>query len=173
MIGSAEIRIETGNLDDLVPIVALLEDAAAWLWDRGVHQWLPGSMRAERPTLEEWTRSGYLVVARSGADLAGGCALVPYPTPEWEGRGGASRYVQKLVVSRPYAGQGIAHQVLAWCEDRAREEGAPRLRLECWDGNTKLRSLYRECAFRELEAVAKEDYLVRLFERELRSTNGF
>jgi GNAT superfamily N-acetyltransferase len=162
-----KILIETGKLDDVEPFVALLEDAAAWLWDSGVHQWRPGSMRAQRPTLEEWTRSGYLVVARSGTGLAAGCALVPYPTPEWEGGGGVSRYVQKLVVARSHAGQGLAHQVLAWCKERTRTEGVALLRLDCWDGNAKLRSLYRESGFRELGAVAKDDFVVRLFEREL------
>ena len=169
----AEILIETGTADDLEQFVTLLEDAAIWLWDSGIRQWPPGSMKAQRPTLEEWTRSGQLVVARSGAGLAGGCTLVPYPTPEWRSDGEASLYVHKLVVARSHAGQGIARSVLVWCEDRAREEGVARLRLDCWDGNARLRSLYRGYGFRELEAVPSIGYAVRLFEREVNRTGNF
>jgi GNAT superfamily N-acetyltransferase len=162
-----EIRIEVGGATDLDAFVELLESAATWLWNRGIHQWRPGSMRAQRPTLEQWTRAGRLVAARSGAELAGGCTLVPDPTGEWAGRSGRALYLHKLVVARSHAGRGVAREILAWCEARARASGVPRLRLDCWDGNAKLRSFYRDCGYRELEAVPSHGYSVRLFERDV------
>jgi len=162
-----DLRIEVGSLSDLEPLLDLLENAAIWLWDRGIHQWAPGSMRAQKSILAEWARSGHLIAARSGSELVGACALVPHPTDEWAERAGPSLYVHKLVVARSHAGQGIAHRILAQCEARARAEGVLRVRLDCWDGNAKLRSFYRACAYRELEVVPSHGYLVRLFEPEL------
>jgi GNAT superfamily N-acetyltransferase len=161
------IRVALGGAEDLVPFVGLLEAAASWLWQRGIHQWEPGSMRAQSPILSRFAQSSGLVVARSAAGLAGGCCLVSDPAPEWAGRAGDALYLHKLVVARPYAGQGLAHRLLAFCEERARAGAIVRLRLDCWDGNAKLRAFYRAAGFRELEAVPSFGYSVRLFEREL------
>src|SRR5262245_41875525 len=107
-----EVRIEVGGQSDLESFIDLLENAATWLWDRGIHQWAPGSMRAQEPILMEWARSGHLIVARSGSDMVGGCVLVPHPTSEWAVRTEPSLYVHKLVVARSHAGRGIAHRLL-------------------------------------------------------------
>lgn len=164
---TAAIRIAPGCAEDLGPFIDLLEAAASWLWRRGIQQWEPGSLRAQQPMLSRWTRSGGLLVARSQAELAGGCFLVPDPTSEWAGHSGEALYLHKLVVSRAHAGQGLAQRLLAASEQRARDAGAARLRLDCWDGSTRLRAFYRAAGFRELEAAASRGYAVRLFEREL------
>jgi GNAT superfamily N-acetyltransferase len=124
-------------------------------------------MRAQQPIFSRWARSGCLVVAPSEAERAGGCFLVPDPTSEWDGHAGEALYLHKLVVSRPHSGQGLAHRLLAWCEQQARADGVPRLRLDCWDGNAKLRTFYSAAGYREMEAVPSFGYTVRLFELEL------
>lgn len=70
-------------------------------------------------------------------------------------------------MARPFATRGVAHALIAWCRERARERGSPRLRLDCWDGNATLRAYYRAAGFRELEAVPEHRYAVRLFEMEI------
>jgi GNAT superfamily N-acetyltransferase len=165
---------------DLAPFLDLLESAATWLWDRGIQQWPPGSMRAQEPLLlraaragelviarDAAARAGELVIARDAAALAGGCVLTADPTPEWDGHAGDALYVHKLVVARSQAGSGLAQRILDWCARRAGERGVSGLRLDCWDGNARLRALYRDAGFRELEAVPSLGYEVRLFERPL------
>ena len=107
------------------------------------------------------------MVARSESELAGGCFLVPQPGPAWAGHSGEALYLHKLVVSRAHAGQGLAQRLLAGAEERARGAGVSRLRLDCWDGNARLRAFYRDAGYRELEAAPSLGYAVRLFEREL------
>jgi hypothetical protein len=102
------MRIELGRPEDLERFIDLLEAAAAWLWDREIRQWEPGSLRAQGPILSRWTRSGCLVLARTETDLAGGCFLVSDPTPEWEGRARSALYLHKLVVALGHAGRGVA-----------------------------------------------------------------
>jgi GNAT superfamily N-acetyltransferase len=104
------------------------------------------------------------VVARSDHGLVGGCVLVSEPTSEWVGRTESSLYVHKLVVARSHAGRGVGRRILAWCQREAGQRGARRLRLDCWDGNAKLRALYRACGYVELDAVKSHGYWVRLFE---------
>lgn len=162
-----DVRLEVGGLADLEPFLDLLEEAATWLWDRRVHQWAPGSMRMQAPMLADWARSGHLLTARSGSILAGGCILAPSSTEEWAAHASPSLYVHKLVVARTHAGQGLGARILADCEARARAAGVMRVRLDCWDGNAKLRSFYRACGYRELEVVPAHGYLLRLFELEL------
>jgi GNAT superfamily N-acetyltransferase len=148
-------------------MIELLEASASWLWGRGVRQWEPGSMRAQRSVLQGWADAGQLVVAAAEGELVGGCFLVDEPAPEWAGRKGRALYLHKLVVARSHAGRGVSCRLLDWCAERAGERGVPCLRLDCWDGNAALRAFYREAGYRELDAVPSYGYAVRLFELEL------
>jgi GNAT superfamily N-acetyltransferase len=151
----------------LDPVIELLEEAADWLWSRGIQQWEPGSIRPQRPTLLRWARSGALAVATTGDDVAGACFLVDEPSREWADRSGRALYLHKLVVARAHAGKGVARELLEWCAEQAREREVRQLRLDCWDGSHKLRAFYRAAGYRELEAVPSLGYAVRLFEREI------
>lgn len=162
---SADAEIAAGGPGDLPGFVAVLEETAAWLWGRGIRQWEPGSMRAQEPTLASWAAAGHLLVARDARAVVGGCFLVPEAGREWSGRDGTALYLHKLAVARAHARRGIARRILAHCDEVARTHGVPRLRLDCWDGNARLRAFYRDAGFRELEAVPSHGYAVRLFER--------
>jgi GNAT superfamily N-acetyltransferase len=162
------LRIAPASSESLAGLIELLEEAAAWLWQRGLRQWEPGSMLAQRGALSSWADVGHLVIARVGDDLAGGCFLVPETNPEWRRHPGDAHHLHKLVVARRWAGRGVGAELLAWCAARTRDFGVSRLRLDCWDGNDALRAYYRDAGFHELEAVPSHGYLVRLFEREIK-----
>jgi GNAT superfamily N-acetyltransferase len=166
-MASSMTHVDQAGPRELDAVIGLLEEAAAWLWSRGIHQWQPGSMRAQRPLLQRWARAGALVVATRDGGLAGGCFLVDEVGSEWTGHRGTALYLHKIVVARPHAGCGVSAKLLEWCADQAQRRGVPRLRLDCWDGNDRLRALYRTLGFRELEAVPSRGYEVRLFEREV------
>jgi GNAT superfamily N-acetyltransferase len=159
-------KVEYATREELDAFVELLEAAASWLWSRGIEQWQPGSMRAQRPIFLRWARAEGLVVARCGAALVGGCFLVEEPNDAWAARPAPALYLRKLAVARSHAGRGVSGRLLAWCAEGTRARGFPQLRLDCWDGSAALHSFYRAAGFRELEAVPSHDYLVRLFERD-------
>ena len=159
-----EIEVAVAQQEDVNAMIGVLEEAASWLWNRGIRQWEPGSMRAQRRTFRRWTRAGGLLVARSEGDLAGGCFLVDEPGREWTNHPGVALYLHKLVVARAHSGRGISARLLDWSKSRARELGIPRVRLDCWDGNERLRAFYRAAGYQELEAVKSLDFEVRLFE---------
>lgn len=169
---STSLRISQARPETLGALIEVLEEAATWLWDRGIHQWEPGSMRAQRSALFLWARSGQMVIATQQEEVAGDCFLVDEPGPEWNGHRGLAVYLHKLVVARSHSGSGVSGRLLDWCHHRALELGRPRVRLDCWDGNTRLRAFYRAAGYRELEAVPSLGYRVRLFERRLGRAPG-
>ena len=161
-------EIHHGVIEDLDEFIEILEEAGAWLWRRGIHQWEPSSNRAQRPLLERLVRSGSLITARSSQRLVGGAIITSRPTDEWAhlpSSGGI--YLHKLAVSRVASGQALGRRILDYCELAAQRDGATRMRLDCWDGNAALRSYYRSAGYSELDAVESHGSLVRLFEKSL------
>lgn len=105
-----EIRI-TGP-EALAGFVALAEDAADWLWARGILQWKPGSIRARQAALAGKLDRGWLVTAvipeQAGQEIVAGCVLSQAAPRQWQGRAAAAAYLERLVVARAYAGRGLS-----------------------------------------------------------------
>ena len=161
------VRVESGSASELDEFLPPLEEAASWLWDCGIQQWEPGSQLAQREHLRTLLSDGQLLLARVGTEIAGGCILTSRVIPEWEGRPGPARYLHKLVVQRAYAGKSLGRQILSDAESRASRHGSRLLRLDCWEGNRKLRAYYRAAGFGEVASVASQASWVRLFEKSL------
>lgn len=156
--------VERGSAEELPAFVDLLEELGAWLWSRGIQQWPPGSNRKQLPPLQRYLASGELILARSESQLVGGFIVSGVPTPEWAGRSPEAAYLHKLAVARPWGGRGLGVRLLQHSCAWAKERGASRLRLDCWDGNPALRAFYRNGGFEELDAVPSHGSHVRLFE---------
>jgi ribosomal protein S18 acetylase RimI-like enzyme len=168
------VEIGLGPIEDLDDFIEILEEVGSWLWRRGIHQWEPGSNRAQRALLERFIQSGFLVTARSDTGLVAGAIITRQPTAEWVRLPGPGAiYLHKLAVSRMASGRGLGRQLLSHCELLARQDGATQMRLDCWDGSSSLRSYYRSAGYRELEAVESHGYLVRLFEKSLSGPPAF
>ena len=162
------IEIRARSEEQLGDFVELLEEAGAWLWERGIAQWPPGSSRAQLPLLRAMLQEGVLVLAGGDERPAGGCIVTTTPTAEWEDHEHRAATLHKLVVTREFAGRGLGGRLVAWAESWAREHDRLLLRLDCWDGNRFLRKFYRDLGFEELQVVESHGAPVRLFERRLR-----
>jgi 8-oxo-dGTP diphosphatase len=124
--------------------VALLEDAARWIHDRGIEQWRPGSMRAQREVFAAAQRRGELFVTEEAGVLTGGFSLTASPDPIWSDRPEPSAlYLGKLVVARDHTGAGLGERILAGAERIARERGVGWLRLDCVASNELLARYYQ------------------------------
>ncbi len=164
------------GIEALPGFVALAEEVGAWLWARGVRQWAPGSIAAEREELAAKIAEGWLVMAHVTAEgedrVAGGCVLSRLVPAVWSDRepGGAAAgaaYLERLVVARDWAGSGLSGEIVGVCEEIARRAGLEAVRLDCWAGNGFLRDFYGRLGFAELGAVPEDNYEVRLFEKRL------
>ncbi len=153
--------------DRLDAYIELVEEAAAWLWARGVRQWRPGEHRAARPELLTKLRRGVLILATKGGALAGGCLLTEITPSCWPDTSDDALYLSGLVVARWAAGRDWGGRILDEAMRAAQRRGKARLRLDCWDGNGFLKQYYRAQGFQDKGRVKESDYWVRLFERRI------
>ena len=162
-----EVTLCEASEEQLDAYIELVEEAAAWLWARGVRQWRPGEHRAARPDLLTKLRRGALILATRGEALAGGCLLTDIAPSCWPDTPDDALYLSGLVVARWAAGQDLGGRILDAAAEAARHLGKTRLRLDCWDGNEFLKTYYRERDFRDAGRVQEGDYWVRLFEKTI------
>jgi hypothetical protein len=160
-------NIFEASADRLDAYIELVEEAATWLWARGVHQWRPGEHRAARTRLLARLESGYLILAEDDGRLAGGCLLTDAAPACWPNTPDDALYLGGLVVVRWAAGRDLGGQILDGAMQALLRRGKTCLRLDCWDGNSFLKAYYRERGFRDMGQAQEEDYRVRLFERDL------
>ncbi len=168
MQSSDELIIVETNDARLDAYIDLLEEAASWLWTRGVYQWRPGEHRSARAELLSRLQRGSLILMEQGRRLAAGCLLTEIAPTCWPDTPDDACYLSGLVVARWAAGQDLGARILDEAMCAARRRGKHRLRLDCWDGNEFLKEYYRARGFQDVGQAQEEDYWVRLFERRAR-----
>ncbi|MBN1937459.1 MAG: GNAT family N-acetyltransferase [Anaerolineae bacterium] len=150
-------------LDDFI---LLLEQVGEWLWQKGIKQWVPGTFQKNRARLEHFIENGCLILAYQTRELAGGCILSAV-NPGWPKPSHEAMYLNSLVVARFAAGQGLGTKIINVCAEVTRQRGKNLIRLDCWDGNSFLKSYYQGEGFKMLETIPENDYFVRLFEKDV------
>ena len=127
-----------GQVDE---VLAVLDEAAAWLKGRGVEQW-PG--RFERSWVEGAVRRGETWLALAGGTVSGTVTLDQCDSA-WDGLPGAAVYVHRMAVRRSASGLGAV--ILGWAARIARQQGREALRLDCVASNGRLRAHYEAAGF--------------------------
>ncbi|HEX9036614.1 MAG TPA: GNAT family N-acetyltransferase [Ktedonobacterales bacterium] len=140
-------RVDAADSASLAAFVAVHEEAAAWLWARGIEQWRPGectlaTLRRERAEGPE------VYVARRDGAVAGGFTLQWDDPENWEEQPPVAGYLHALCVRRADAGHGLGAMMLDFAGRRVAKMGRPWLRLDCWKGNATLRAYYEGLGFR-------------------------
>jgi GNAT superfamily N-acetyltransferase len=126
------------QLDD---VLAVLDEAAAWLHGRQVAQWPP---RFEPSWVEGAIGRGETWLVQVGAAI-GGTVTLDLADPVWDGFPGRALYVHRMAVRRRAAGLGAV--ILGWAAGIARERGRESLRLDCVTSNERLRAYYEAAGF--------------------------
>jgi ribosomal protein S18 acetylase RimI-like enzyme len=163
-------RVDATDSEGLAAFLAVHEEAAAWLWERGVRQWRPGeyTMWDVRDVLAS---GGEVCLARRDGAPAGGFTLQWQDVEVWGERAPDAGYLHSLCVRRADAGSGLSAALLDYALARV-AAGRAWLRLDCWAGNTALRAFYERHGF-SLHTVAKEgDYQIALYERAAGTAGG-
>jgi len=146
-----DIEVRPGGPDDTARLLALFDDAIAWLVARGQPgQWgeQPFSAReAEAERAQGWADSGglWFAVGPDGEDAGAivlGEAFGYVPPPDCP-----EVYVQVLLTASAYRGRGVGRRLIDQAKRVAREEGAERLRVDCWDGTPDLPAAYVRLGF--------------------------
>lgn len=127
--------------DQLDDVLRVLDEAAAWLRDRGIEQWparfdpawVRGSVERRETRLVQVDGQVCATVTLDWADTV------------WDEIPGNAAYLHRMAVRRQSAGLGRV--ILAWAADAAREHGRDALRLDCVASNRRLRAYYEAAGF--------------------------
>ena len=115
------MQLRSASANEVDAFVDLLEDAAAWMRERGIDQWRPGSMRAQRAAFVAAQSRGEILVLEQAGRIVGGAVLRSEPDPIWADLPVAGAlYVSKLVVARDATGKNLGARILDDLEAIAR-----------------------------------------------------
>jgi len=145
------LRLRRGGLADEQDLLALFDEAVAWLVDRGLTgQW--GSVPfSERPDMvarvHRLATDGGLWIAEQGTAVVG--ALVLGAAPDYAPAAHRSEvYVELLLTSRLCAGSGIGRMLVEAAVQIGHERGVRQLRVDCWAESARLVRWYEEVGFK-------------------------
>ena len=153
------MRITRATPNDLDTLVALRDQAAAWLASKGINQW-----QEPWPT-EDLMVEGMLRSIEAGETFivwdddhtpAATITINHWAKPElWteQERAEPALYAHKVTVDRAYGGQGLGAELLDWAGTRAANQGARWLRVGVWTTNDKLQQYYRDQGFTHVHTV--------------------
>ena len=149
------MRIRAGAAADVPTVLALMDEAVAWMVARGqTGQWgtepISGRLSfVER--VEAWQRAGGLRIAENGAGAPVGALVVGEAQPYVRQVAEPELYVILLVTSRRHAGQGVGSELVRRAIAEARDGGVGLLRVDCWAGAPRLVAWYEEQGFAPVE----------------------
>lgn len=137
-------------------VLAVLNNAAAWLRASGSDQWA-GGFGPER--IARTVRGGEVLLVRdAGRSVATLTASPSGDADFWspEELAEPAIYLSKIAVVRSHAGRGLGRLVISWAVDQAARAGYSRVRLDAWRSNRELHKLYERYGWQYLRTVAPE-----------------
>jgi len=158
------MRIREGGLGDVPAVLALGDEAVAWMNARGnTTQWgtepWTGHEKLESLTRNWALGGGMRVLETDDGGIVAALVITeerqPYVSPAPDGE--RELYVNFLIVSRRWAGKGLGATLI----DRARQEAAERgidlIRVDCWAGEDgSLVKQYERLGFTPVEPFVKD-----------------
>lgn len=132
------VEIRRGGPGDAPAILAMMDEAVAWLAANGRSgQWgtQPFSRIPQRvASVNEMALTNTLWIAEDDGVPAGAMATSPRPMPYVSPAGEPELYILLLVTSRAFAGRGIGSALLAHARAEARRLGVGLVRVDCYAG---------------------------------------
>ena len=151
-MGGLRLDLCRASLHDLGAVSGLLREASLWLRTKYTDQWADDwpSEDIRRERVRAAIQAGQTWIAWDATLPAATITASPSHHGVWreEDRRDPAVYVQRLVVSRRYAGLGLGAQLLDWAGLRAeRHYGARWIRVDGWTANTALHEYYQNEGF--------------------------
>lgn len=142
------LEIGQATAADTAEIAQVLQEAARWIKTWRDQLWDPELLGAD--FVAPIVARGEFLVARADGLIVGTAIVQPQDTLFWPDRpAGEAGYLHKLVVRRPYAGQGVSRALIEAAAERVASWGRSLLRLDC---HPDLARVYVGFGFRQLDA---------------------
>nr|MDT0661933.1 GNAT family N-acetyltransferase [Micromonospora sp. DSM 115978] len=162
---TSELQIVQAQERDLSDVLAVLDDAATWLQERGIDQW-PASFSRDATWRTDRIRAyitqglTYLVRDQHGAAVAtftltaGADPQFAHGWPDGPDTGG---YVFRMAVRRSAAGGKVGSRILDWAGREVGRWGRKWLRVDVHRRNPKLQRYYERHGFVKVAEVTAPD----------------
>jgi len=138
------VNIRRCQAGDVATVAALLDEATAWVGERGYEQWpLPFPHDQIAAAIDR--REIYL--AELDGEVVATVTLLWDDPMYWGERPADAAYVHKLAVRRACAGQRIGGAIVEWADETAEANGRQFLRLDCLRDNPGIRAYYENLGF--------------------------
>ncbi len=169
--------LRPGTSDDAPAVLALFDEAVAWLAARGrADQWgeQPFSERpSARAMVERFARSDGLVVAVESVDgaerVVGALVVEAHPTTYVPAAGEAERFIHLLITSRAAAGRDLGRLLLDHARERCRRERVELLRVDCFrGGDRRLVAWYESQGFDPTQSLDVDGWPCQVLEQRVR-----
>lgn len=148
---SSPVLVRVGRLGDRAAVLALWDQAIAWLVEREQSgQWgtEPASARnRNRKMVGEWEAGTGLRVVELDGEPVGASVMVgvsPVYVPPTTRR---ESYLLFLIADRAHARRGIGSELVRRAANEARAAGSELLRVDCWAGAGELVAWYERQGF--------------------------
>lgn len=144
--------------------VDIMQEAAAWLEQRGEPLWDPREL-TEASLSQRCQVHEVFVGELSGEPVV--TALIQDRDPAVWPDDGKALVIHKLAVRRKYAGRGFARRMLEFAGQHASSLGKKKLRLDTVATRMKLRRFYEDAGFTYVGQKTLGRYQLALFEKSL------
>jgi RimJ/RimL family protein N-acetyltransferase len=150
LIARMPLAVRLATHDDLSAVHEILDGAAAWLIEHGIHQW-PNPYPRE-PITSAFASRQLWVGSRAGRVVA--TMRTARRDPDfWGDDPLPALYVHALAARREPPARGSGLELLRWAARTAALDGLEAVRLDCWAGNHRLRRYYLQAGFRHVGDV--------------------
>lgn len=162
-----QFEITIADLNDLDEVLTLLRSVARWLKQKGSNQWetiLNGEDDQEMRLAVE-NKQTYIVKEDKHiiATFTIYLKASNWDIMLWGRDDSKSAYLHKLAVIPDKMGKGLGYEIIHWAEQKLRDEGVDRLRLDCVADNNNLNTFYSGNGFEKVG----ENHGFTLFEKDL------
>jgi GNAT superfamily N-acetyltransferase len=167
------IHLRPGRIDDEQSLVELFDEAVLWLTERGLSGQWGSQLWSERPEKRERIASLAVscgtTVAQYGNEVVGALE-VNKVSPSYAPATEPGLYVELLLTSRRFIGEGIGTVLLDHARADCLARGLSLLRVDCWaGGQQRLVQYYESAGFTATEPFDRNGWPGQLLVQRLAS----
>ena len=167
------MRIRIGGPQDAPAVLALGDEAVAWLVEQGrTGQWgtqpWTGNAGREESTSKRAASGGLRIAEDEDGTVLGAMVITPDRATYVSAAGEPELYINLLVTSRKQRGRGVGAALIARARAEAAERGLDLIRVDCFAGDDgKLVRYYESVGFTPVQKFTVREWPGQLLELRL------